>query len=344
MNSFFRIALFFVAVIMVASCSPNDSDTIAPKRDYAEQYAKDLADIEEFLQTHYMEVINNPGNAEDQNVIFYEIPTGGTQTSVWDQTTYPLRSHYVAQDDITYKIYYIELRQGSGANSSSPCNVDRVLSSYKGSYIYTKTETVDEEEIEKISLKEFEENINPQSYFALTSVIKGWSEIFPKFKTGSYTANPDGTLSFFDFGAGVMFIPSGLAYYNNASGTIPAYSPLIFSFKLYEIQRVDNDNDGIPSYLEDLSSVTVNADGSLTTVNGVPDGYLRVLEEGVVNPDDTDGDGTPDYLDIDDDGDFFTTASEINNPLTNDPYPFDQIPLCSDGKKRHVSNVCNHNQ
>jgi len=50
------------------------------------------------------------------------------------------------------------------------------------------------------------------------------------------------------------------------------------------------------------------------------------------------------FLDIDDDGDFFTTASEINNPLTDDPYPFADIPLCSDGKKRHLSSLCNHNQ
>lgn len=344
MNNFSKVALFFVTVIFAASCSKSDSNTVAPKRDYAEQFATDLANIEEFLQTHYMEVTNSPGNTEDQDVSFYEIPEGGTQTSVWNQTDYPLQAHYVSQDDITYKIYYIQLRQGSGATSNSPCNVDRVLTSYRGSYIYTKKETINEQEIEKISLKEFEETITPENYLTLSTLIKGWSEIFPKFKTGTYSANPDGTLSYANFGAGIMFIPSGLGYYNNSSGTIPSYSPLIFSFKLYEIQRVDNDNDGIPSYLEDLNSVIVNADGSTTVINGVPDGYVRVLGQGVSNPDDTDGDGSPDFLDIDDDGDYFTTSSEIKNPLTNAPYPFADIPLCSDGKKRHLSNLCNHNQ
>lgn len=344
MNKFLRVALFFIAATFCVSCSKSDSNAVAAKRDYAEQYATDLANIEEFLQTHYMEVTNNPGNTDDQDVFFYEIPDGGTQTSVWNQTQYPLQAHYVAQDDITYKIYYIPLRQGSGPTSNSPCNVDRVLTSYKGSYLYTKTETVNSEEVETLTFKQFEESINPESYLTLSSLIKGWQEIFPKFKTGSYSANSDGTLSYNDFGAGIMFIPSGLGYYNNSSGTIPSYSPLIFSFKLYEIQRVDNDNDGIPSYLEDINSSIVNADGSVTIINGVPDGYVRVLEEGVDNPDDTDGDGVPDFLDIDDDGDFFTTASEINNPLTDDPYPFADIPLCSDGKKRHLSSLCNHNQ
>jgi len=334
--------LFFVLVVFAASCSKNDGNSVAPKRDYAEQYATDLANIEEFLQTHYMVVNNSPGNTQDQDVSFYLIPEGGTQTSVWNQTDYPLQAHYVAQDDITYKMYYIQLRQGSGPTSNSPCNVDKVLTSYRGSYIYTDTETVNGEEVETLTLKQFEETITPETYLTLSSLIKGWSEIFPKFKTGSYSANPDGTLSYSNFGAGIMFIPSGLGYYNNSSGTIPSYSPLIFSFKLYEIQRVDNDGDGIPSYLEDINSSIVNADGSVTLINGVADGYVRVLEEDVDNPDDTDGDGIPDFLDIDDDGDFFTTASEINNPLTDDPYPFADIPLCSDGKKRHVSNVCHH--
>ncbi|MBP6557370.1 MAG: FKBP-type peptidylprolyl isomerase [Flavobacterium sp.] len=342
MNNFFKVVFFFLVSTLIVSCSKNDSNSTTPKRDYAEQFATDLANTEEFLQTHYMVVTDNPGATDDQNVTFVEIPEGGTQTSVWNQTDYPLQTHYVAQDDITYKIYYIQLRQGTGSNSKSPCNVDRVLASYNGRYIYTKKETVNEVEVEKISFEQFEESITPESYFTLSSVIKGWSEIFPKFKTGSYSANPDGTLSYSNFGAGVMFIPSGLAYYNASSGIIPAYSPLIFSFKLYEIQRVDNDNDGVPSYLEDISTSIVNPDGTLTTINGVSDGYLRVLEEGIVNPDDTDGDETPDFLDIDDDGDFFTTASEINNLLTDDPYPFDDIPLCSDGKKRHVSNVCHH--
>ncbi|WP_396193615.1 FKBP-type peptidyl-prolyl cis-trans isomerase [Flavobacterium sp.] len=342
MNNFFRVAFFTVVASFVVSCSKGDGNSVVPKRDYAEQYATDLANIEEFLQTHYMEVTNNAGNTEDQDVSFYEIPEGGTQTSVWNQTIYPLQAHYVAQDDITYKIYYLQLRQGSGANTNSPCNLDRVLTSYRGSYIYTKKETVNEVEVETLTLKQFEESITPESYLTLSTLIKGWSEILPKFKTGSYSANPDGTLSYSNFGAGVMFIPSGLGYFNNSTGSIPGYSPLIFSFKLYEIQRVDNDNDGILSYLEDHNSAIVNADGSVTTINGVPDGYLRILEEDVDNPDDTDGDGTPDFLDIDDDGDFFTTASEIKNPLTNDPFPFADIPLCSDGKKRHLSNLCHH--
>lgn len=361
MNNFFKIIFLFTLGLTVVSCS-KDSNNVAPLRDYAEQYAKDIANIETYMHTHYMEVTNNPGATDDQNVTFTLIPEGGTQTSIWDQTTYPILTRYVSarqnDADIIYKIYYIQLRQGSGATSKSPCNVDRVLTSYRGEYIFSSTEQVNGVDVTTIKSDEFEESINPQSYFNLTGVIRGWSEIFPQFKTGSYIGNPDGTTSYNDFGAGIMFVPSGLAYFGSSTGGIPSYSPLIFSFKLYEIQRVDQDGDGIYSYQEDLATSTVNSDGTVTVVQGVPDGYVYSLATGISNPDNTNAPGTavligpnkyskeneiPDFLDVDDDGDFFTTKSEIKNPITGIAYPFADIPTCGssgNGKKRHLDPSC----
>jgi hypothetical protein len=80
-------------------------------------------------------------------------------------------------------------------------------------------------------------------------------ETFPQFKTGSYSTRADGTISYNDFGAGIMFIPSGLGYYAAGSASIPSYSPLVF--KLFELQRLDQDGDGIPSYLEDLDGMVI---------------------------------------------------------------------------------------
>lgn len=306
MNNFFKITLLFIIGLTVVSCSKSDSST-EPLRDYAEQKVKDMANIETFMHTHYMTVVSNPGGTDDQDVTFTLIPAGGTQTSIWDQTTYPIQTREITvrqnDVDIPYKIYYIKLREGSGPNSKSPCNVDRVLTAYKGEYIYDSVTTVGTTETHSIVSKEFETLVNPENYFTLSSVIRGWSEIFPQFKTGSYTGNPDGTVTYNDFGAGVMFIPSGLAYFGTTQSSIPAYSPLIFNFKLFEIQRVDNDGDGIYSYQEDIGS---------PGHPGVPDGYVLKLPEGVSNPDDTDGDETPDFLDTDDDNDFYTTKSETS--------------------------------
>ena len=344
MNNFFKIIFLFTLGLIVVSCSKDNNNNVAPLRDYTEQYAKDIANIETYMQTHYMEVNTTagPGATEDQDVTFTLIPVGGTQTSIWNQTTYPILTRYVSVNqndvDITYKIYYIQLRQGTGANSKSPSNVDRVLTSYRGEYIFSSTEQVNGVDVTTIKSDEFEESINPQSYFNLTSVIRGWSEIFPQFKTGTYLGNPDGSTSYFDFGAGIMFIPSGIAYFGSATGGIPSYSPLIFSFKLYEIQRIDHDGDGIFSYQEDLATSTVNSDGTVTVIEGVPDGYVYSLAKDIVNHDDTDSDDIPDFLDVDDDGDFFTTKSEIKNPITGIAYPFADIPTCGgtgNGKKKH---------
>ncbi len=359
MNNFFKIIFLFTLGLTVVSCSKNDSNSAQPLRDFTEQYTKDLANIETYMHTHYMEVVNNPGATNDQDVTFTLIPEGGTQTAIWDQTTYPIRTRYVTVKqndvDVTYKIYYIQLRQGSGANSKSPTNVDRVLTSYRGEYIYSNTVTEGTPPVSTTTIKstEFEESIDPQNYFNLTGVIRGWSEIFPQFKTGTYSGNPDGvyspnldgTTSYYNFGAGIMFLPSGLAYYGTSSGGIPSYSPLIFSFKLYEIQRTDLDGDGIYSYQEDLATATTSSNGTVTVINGVPDGYVYNMAEGIINPDDTDGDGIADFLDVDDDGDFFSTKSEIKNPITGQSYPFADIPTCGgsgNGKKKYLDPSCHY--
>jgi hypothetical protein len=343
MNNFFKIIFLFTIGLTIVSCSKSDSNT-EPLRDYTDQYNKDLASIETYMQTHYMTVTNNGGATDDQDVEFHLIDAG--QTSIWAQTDYPIQTRLITvrqnDIDVNYKIYYLKLREGSGSESKSPCNVDRVLTSYRGEYIFSSTEQVGGVDVTTIKSTQFEESINPQSYFNLTGVIRGWSEIFPQFKTGSYIGNPDGTVSYQNFGAGVMFIPSGLAYYSGGSGGIPAYSPLIFSFKLYEIERVDNDGDGIDSYLEDLNS----------------DGYVYNLPKGVTNPDNTNSPGTSvlipgytnkysledevaDFLDIDDDGDYFTTESEIRD-VNGDPLPFISIPTCggTGTKKKHLDPLC----
>jgi len=60
----------------------------------------------------------------------------------------------------------------------------------------------------------------------------------------------------------------------------------------FEITLIEDDNDGIPAAFEDL-----NGDGDLDN-------------------DDTDGDGLPNYLDADDDGDNVLTATEMPNYST----------------------------
>ncbi|MCZ8091730.1 FKBP-type peptidylprolyl isomerase [Flavobacterium sp.] len=334
MNILSKFLFLTLVVAILFSCDKNDNDTVE-LRDYQEQYITDLANIEEFMKTHYMTVVNNPGQANDMDVVFTKIPTGGNQVSVWNQTDYPIQTREITvtqnEVDVNYKIYYLKLREGSGVK---PCNVDNILAGYRGEYIYKETTTEGTTTTTKVLGKQFEENKSPQTYLSLYGdVIRGRSEIFPQFKTGTYSENLDGTISYNDFGAGVMFLPSGLAYFGSARSSIPAYSPLVFTIKLFELQRADQDGDDIPSYQENVSTSD--------------QGYMYFLPKGEVNPNDSDGDEIPDFLDSDDDNDGFLTRFEIKN-LTANPvftYPFDEIPTCGtsgNGKKRHLDETC-HN-
>jgi hypothetical protein len=311
MNKFKFYFILSITTISLFSCSKNDDNAeITPPRDYAVQYATDLTDIEEYLKTYYIEDVS-----PDVDTKITKIPAGGTQASVWsylNNTGFPkLLSREVKLHDITYKLYYLVLREGIG---QSPSNVDAVLAAYRGDYLSRQTVT----DATTLTPTFFEETKNPQQMLSLFSVITGWSEIFPQFKTGTYTSDADGMVKYKDFGAGVMFIPSGLGYYSSGSASIPAYAPLVFSFKLFEIQRLDQDGDGIPSYLEDQ-------DG---------DGYMRVLATGVDNIDDTDKDGIPDFGDVDDDGDGYSTKVEITKPAGSPGpskyYPFNHFLIDND--------------
>ena len=288
MKNVFKFVLLFVLSIMTIGCSKPEDPVLVPIRDYATQYGTDIEAIKTYLKTHKLPLGLNPNTMQH---IDFEVVAELDPTSIWGSNATTPNTNVlqlqVEKDDITYTVYYLQLQQGTATNSKNPCNVDGVLSAYEGQLL---DGTV------------FDTNFLPQSYLNLSGTIRGWSEVFPKFKSGSYVSNTDGTITYSDFGAGIMFLPSGLAYYSRTTGDIPAYSPLIFSFKLYEVQRIDNDGDGIFSYQEDI--------------NG--DGYIR--DNDTTFEDDTDHDGTPDAFDIDDDGDANLTKEEIKYIVGGNTY------------------------
>lgn len=326
MKSLIKIVLVLGLFIGFYSCQPDDSTTIVPARPYDEVYEEDILKIEEFLDTHYVTV------DADFNTVFTKIPDGGAQVPVSDMPELEFKE--VDLHDITYKVYYLKLREGIG---ESPTRVDSTLVAYKGNTIYKGT--VDGVTVYDQSV--FEENVNP-IWFNLDGVIKGWAEIIPQFKVGTYSSNPDGTISFQDFGVGVVFIPSGLAYFNSIRPGIQAYSNLVFNFKLYNMRRMDHDRDGILSMYE----------------------YGPSFDQ---DPIDTDGDDRPDYLDVDDDADGVLTKIErsftyLDGTVTKTAYypyfgalvddaatPYDDtrgIPSCSGDfttptrLRRHLDPAC----
>jgi hypothetical protein len=334
-----KVTFYFIitfTTLLLSSCSKNKTDEVVvePLHVYSEQNDADMILIKEYLKNNYITVTDAPGLQTDQDVTIAKLDATHT-VSIWDQTTYPLKTRIVNLHGIDYTIYYLSLREGTGA---SPCNVDGVLAGYKGTYLYRTLVTTDNPVSELTGIF-FEESKYPQTYFSLfttqTIPLRGWSEVFPQFKTGTHSTNSDGTTSYNDFGAGVMFLPSGLAYYSNASGAIPSYSPLVFSFKLYDIQRLDRDADGVLDYLEDR-----NGDGYIYDYRNTTNYPTPPTDDAIRYADDTDKDGIPDFIDVDDDGDGVTTKLEIKNPATGLPYPFAQIPTCTSGKKNYLDASC----
>ncbi len=82
---------------------------------------------------------------------------------------------------------------------------------------------------------------------------------------------------------------------------------------------IDSDNDGIPDNIEAQATnsyIAPSGSGlSMIDVNG--DGLDDNYQSGLITPEDTDGDGTPDYLDTDSDNDGTSDSEENGMPQSN---------------------------
>lgn len=188
-----------------------------PLRDYATQYNSDIAKIENYLKTHSVNVTNNAGFPNDQDATFASVPNLDP-TSIWGSNpTTPqasLLSKIAVVGGVNHKIYYVKFRPGVG---SSPMLSNRIKAQYKGFLI----------ENDLI----FDSSPEIGTEFPLNQLILGWQQVLPEFKMGTIT----NSTQYADFGAGIMFLPSALAYYNQSPGLVPAYSPLAFSIKLFNV-------------------------------------------------------------------------------------------------------------
>ena len=276
------ISLFF---LLTASKCDSDEPTYTDPvvKDRTEQYLEVEKDsIMNFMQTHRY-ILDAQYNVEIDTL---DDPLN--QTSIWDDPNLQVKQVTDPEvENLVYDLYYIPFTLGTQKQIDK---YDRVLIGYKGLTFDRKIFDLAVDHL--------------PNWIFIPSTIKAWQEIIPLFKDGSFTPNNDGSVTFSGYGAGMLITPSGLAYYNRAQTSIPAYSPLIFSFKTF-LDDKDNDNDLVPNAIEDL-----NQDGDPTNDN-------------------TDGDNLPNYIDDDDDNDGVKTKDEDTNQdgdPTNDDSDGDGIP------------------
>jgi hypothetical protein len=282
-----KISIFTLCLtISLTSCKKDDNGGFVPipERDRAEQQIADKDSIINYLESHYYNVSEFDGS--NPNVSSKDLVI----TALVDGESVPDGHKLLAEDYITkkitfadtdYEIFYIDLNNKSNDPESSPTFADNVLVIYEG---FTLDNMV------------FDSSVTPIN-FDLTNLIPGWRKVLPEFKVSeSFMENEDGTVSYVNHGVGIMFVPSGLAYFSSGSVGIGAYEPINFKFDLLQKYENDHDNDNVPSYKEDWN--TLDGEFTLNSAVDVHDG------------DDTDGDRTPDYFDSDDDGDGIPTINE----------------------------------
>lgn len=332
---FLKVTLLLFLGLSILSCNKNDEETpVTPVEAYDVQYKKDLDSIEKFLDNYKLVL------GDSLKIDFVKLPVAGSDDCIRKSFATQLKSKKVTSNNVDYKVYYLDLNRGiesldlnNNPNGDyRPSNSDAVLVEYKGLLLKHISTYDDKSTFE--SNQTFDYNFNP-IWFNLSSVVAGWREIMPLFNRGAISVpNQNNVISYINSGNGIMFVPSGLAYYNQSTGKIPAYAPLIFSFKLRYIRRNDDDFDGYESKSEEYKyendtdlgimiwkSKKVDTDG---------DSYYNYLDQdddgdGILSKDekkeDTDGDGKLNYLDADDDGDGKLTKDEKSGDCDNDLKP-----------------------
>jgi hypothetical protein len=260
----------------IFSCS-DDDDAASEQvelRDPEEVRDENMLQIEGFMETHFYRFEDNPQNSNFQNIVFDTIDGDNANEEPIINSEF-LKSKLVFQQDVEFKLYYLKFREGA-ESARKPTFTDSVFVTYRGLSLFEN--------------RIFDGSPNP-IWFDLINNIRGFYEVMDEFRgSTSFEENPDGTISFDDnFGIGTVFIPSGIAYYSappTGSG-IAIYEPIIFNIQLYKSKESDHDRDGVPSWMEDI-----NEDRRITN-------------------DDSDGDNIPDFADINDDGDGTLTEDEI---------------------------------
>jgi len=273
--------------MIVTSCRKDDSiiEQGLPPRLLADQTSVDDEAIKEYLNTHFYnyEEFENPPEGFDFKIRISPI-AGNTDVrplmaDVSSEVVLISSSFFglpVEETDVPHTLYYLTPESGVGGQ---PTVADSVYVRYEG---FRLDNTI------------FDSNIGAPVWFDLQGIpqvvggaIKGFKKGISKIKSGGeITPNDDGTFEVADVGVGLIFMPSGLAYFSGAQPG-EAYSPIIFNVELLVAETADHEGDGVPSIVEDL-------DGDENFFN-----------------DDTDGDSIPNYIDDDDDGDGILTRDEI---------------------------------
>ena len=300
----------------------NNDDDAAPEADppleLSEVIAEDSAEIETFLDTHfynYEEFASPPADFDfiiDIDTIAGDNSDKTPLSQQMERLTINLESDDLGLDGdetVEHAYYLLRVRERI-PDGPKPTIADSTFLKYEGQLLDGTS---------------FDENQN-FTRLELPFTVRGFAEGASELVAGTSAGiidNPDGTVDITDRGIGMVIFPSAMGYFagGGPSGTIPAYSPLLFKLDIgLFVEDTERDNDGIPSILEDLDgngnllNDNTDLDSELLTgiilpnfrdadddQDGIPTRDEISDEDGniIIPYPDSDNDGTPDYLDPD---------------------------------------------
>jgi hypothetical protein len=310
MNKAYKLIFALTVFTTLFSCRKDDGNpNFIPARDRGEEVVSSTDIVERYLDTHFYnyEEFASPPADFDYKIKFDTI-AGDNSGKI------PLREQVESKpvqdrvdEDVTYKLYYLKAQQGGG--DFSPTFGDVATITYEGTWINEEPFTTGD------YTDLLDSSVIPIN-FDLPFVVNGLQDAVDEFNVAEEViVNSDGTVTPVNPGIGAVFMQSGLAYYvneNGQGGDIPVYAQLIFAFNVLQGSVGDQDEDGIPTFMEDVNGNGLegddNTDGDMFAnfLDPDDDGDLRptseeieIDEDGNITFPDTDGDGVVDYLDSD---------------------------------------------
>ncbi|MCM4169536.1 hypothetical protein KCTC52924_00312 [Arenibacter antarcticus] len=311
-----RVLLFAFVFVTIWSCKKDDgpSVVVVPPKNLEEVIPLDDTSIKDFLETHFYNYEEFESPAEGFNFkIKIDTLAGDNadKTSLMSQVTAKTisvpanRFGSEGEGMVDHTYYYLVAREGVGKAITV---ADSAFVRYEGMLL---------------NGKRFDASGNSPVWFDLAGIqgggARGFAEGTSHLKTGGAPIiNADGTFSVEEYGVGLVIFPSGLGYYNSSVPNIPAYSPLVFTIDLFAMSQIDHDNDGIPSFMEDLNGNGYLYDDNTDIEKEIKDKVqftanfmdpdddgdgkptreeILIDADGNISFPDTNGNGTPDYLD-----------------------------------------------
>lgn len=296
----FKYVLFALALtVFYTQCGDDDDEQGGVQiRDEGEVKLENDLELNTFFEEHYISFEENPVNPNYDRIVFKrldDLDAPADATAIVDSEF--LKSKFLIRNEIEYEIFYLEFRKGADTERQ-PTFADSVLVTYEG---FTLENNI------------FDGSTTP-TWLDLSSSIVGFREGLVEYSGSTgFIENPDGSFLFEDdFGIGAVFVPSGLGYFAApppGSGIL-RYAPIYFTFQVYRSRLTDHDQDGIPSHLEDvnqnrrLDDDDTNNNRILNYLDQDDDGdgvltrdEITIGEDGTLSFPDSNGNGTPDYLD-----------------------------------------------